>query len=187
MALLVLDLRGIDVLQRSLPEEVGIEDSHNLPISFLLPKVLQPCNSVHLASFLRANMVHELVELTCFNLVSIFHQYFFDERWIFEYEGEDGLNVIFGDVFSLISFPVLLRVVLPGNWLWIGFDFYLLESGGVVSKDYIGVMLVHDALNIDTLIALNGRFLLISILLYDGLLNSIRLSRLLTLGVISNK
>lgn len=49
------------------------------------------------------------------------------------------------------------------------------------------MVLVHDAFNVNALIALNVRFFFFTILLNDGLLNSVRFSMLLAIMVICNK
>lgn len=145
VAHLVLDLGGVDVAQRMLPEEVSVNYAHHLTVSLVQPDQLETAYRVHLALLFSPHELQELVDLAVLQLQPFFGEHFLDEQGLLQDEGKHRLNVILGDVLGLVPAAVLLEAV---------FTFRAGEAG----NGFFFIARIHNALDVDAVIAASHRF-----------------------------
>lgn len=142
---LVLDLGGVDVSQRMLPEEVSVYYTHHLTVSLVQPDQLEAAYRVHLALLFSPHELQELVDLAVLQLQPFFGEHFLDEQGLLQDEGKHRLYVILRDVLRLVPAAVLLEAVF-------------LSWAGEARNGFFFIARIHNALDVNAVIAVSHRF-----------------------------
>lgn len=140
VAHLVLNLGAVDVVQGVLSQEIGVYYPHHLTIIFVQPDQLEAADRVDLALLLAAHELEKLVDLAVLQLEPFFGEHFLYQQGVLEDEGKHRLDVVLGDVLGLISGAVLLAAVF-------------LSWGGEAGKGLLFIARIHDALNVNAVVA----------------------------------
>lgn len=182
---LVLDLGAVNVMQASLPKKVGIKDAHDLSVALIQPYLSQPANSVSPIFPFRSDILHKHAHFAWCELTSFLWEHLLDEGWIFKNEWKDSLDVIFGDVLSLVPFFKLrfFYFILTDN---IGAFSIKLWVVDIVRISFFRVGWAHNAININAVAALRQGLLFTKGWVYNVLSSSVGLYMLLALGIIGD-
>lgn len=113
VSLLLLDLWPIDVGQRSPANEVTTQNPHNLPLTGLQPKTLQPLNCVPLGLLLTPHEVNQTSYCICLSVDPKLREEPNEVVFALEDEREDSFDVVLGDVLCLV---VLVYVFVVFNF-----------------------------------------------------------------------
>lgn len=135
-------------------------------------------------------MIKKCIELRCLNLSSFFYEYFFHEDGILKYKRPNGFNVILWNIFGFISLLILahhsLFVRHRYSNLWGSIDCAIhIVRNYDISMIWIWAW-IHDAFDVNAIIAYDILFFLTLILLNPALFITNCLCMLLALRIISN-